>query len=409
LEFLNRHYEKVILAILLLIFILLLANLTSNVVAVDDSPLDKPNMHRVDKERVSNDDWKAMDRDGRLKNADSTWSPHFEDGYLVDLTFPVVAARCPFCDRLVRLEYFSGEPCPTPDCGRTLPARKPPWTRPRPGAPQIAVEELYDDDNDGFSFRYEVQNNTNPADPASHPPLWQRLYVTGVNRVELGGKLTVVNAPKDEPDSRWYIQIDIPEKDRQGNILRDSTGAIRYRRPMLWLDSTVDIDGTKFKVVEITPRYAEDSAEASAAATNESTARLQAGDLEIEMQVNQPAYYPEQKIFMSDLGSNEEYRVDVGDVITMGNNLVGQAQYKVTATDTDKLQVTLIDIQNNQTVIGTEAIVPKEMRVRKREALPGMIGGAGMSEQPGTAMPYQPGATMPYQPGALQPTVPRTY
>ncbi len=366
-EFLKRHYEKIILALLLVLFSLLLVGLLSSEVGRSVSPLDMPEMHKVDHAIIDFQGDSRFDIPGQLSQVDQVWQLQKEGREVEGLTSPMLIARCPYCERLLPFNYFDKNGphnCPFAECGREIPVpdESIAWVRPEYGPGGATAEDLYDDDFDGFSARYELYWGSDPMNPMSHPPLWERLYVTDVKQVELGGTLKVVNAPTNTKENNWYIQVDTPELDAMGR----PTGGTK--KNLLFLKDKIKLDNREFQVTEITPRYPSDATDAVTAAGNESTARLKLvnGDLELELGVNKPAYYPERKIFMKDLGSKEEYAVDVNDIIVMGNNMIGQVRYKVESLDPEKRTVALIDEMGNRETIREQAIIPPEMRAKER-------------------------------------------
>ena len=112
------------------------------------------------------------------------------------------------------------------------------------------LDALYDSDGDGFSNRYEIAKSTDPTDAASHPPLWHRLKVSKIAAARLPVKLLGVNTyPKngvDSPKEDWEIFCRVPKfNKRKGWQLRDTTIALGNK-------INVDYDeNVKYLVVDV--------------------------------------------------------------------------------------------------------------------------------------------------------------
>ena len=77
-------------------------------------------------------------------------------------------------------------------------------------------------DGDGFSNRYEIAQKKRPNDATDHPPLWHRLRVVGVRKVELPIRFMGVNTNKKADKKNWEIQYNLPRTSRRGKVRIES-------------------------------------------------------------------------------------------------------------------------------------------------------------------------------------------
>ena len=244
-NFLKRYYDKVILLALFILFVGLMLSVLSkveetSVIKADDLKLPprKPDHECVDDK---SDDFKA---DVLWKKAAMVWNSGAKGSETAsDLIKAEKLAVCPYCSEkagdtkvLVPFSAFGGK-CPNADCGKDLPT---PENNPEdtllvtandtdgdrisnedekkyglnPDDPNDATGDL---DGDGFSNRYEISQKTAPNNPNEHPPLWHRLRVVGIRKVELPIKLMVVNTNNVSDKSKWDIQYNLP-RTRRGQV-----------------------------------------------------------------------------------------------------------------------------------------------------------------------------------------------
>ena len=220
-EFINKHYEKLILMAMLLFFVFAMVNvlsIASKTGEVTDADLRIPTK-RPDHEVLA----RESDEFNTAKIWDSTrlnWlKADFRDKnseliFYSDLVeFPGLASclvgkddagKESGCGLLIPKVYFTGKKCP--NCGREL---KTPPDRPKIRRNVITADDSdgdgmpnnyeqtnnlnpadpydaqYDRDGDGFSNVFEMEQNTSPVNPRNHPPLWYRLRLVAVRRIVL--------------------------------------------------------------------------------------------------------------------------------------------------------------------------------------------------------------------------------
>ena len=200
-DFLNKHYEKVILLAVMLVFFIGMIfvigelnntkNITSDSLKIKKREADQSAITEEEKKRDYNiaADWKKGSFSWAKSSVRNAKSNALWYSDLVQFT-PV--SECPFCLKLIPLTAFNATPCPNPDCGKLL--QKPP-ARPKyrrnvitaddsdgdgmPNAfetkyglnPANPRDAQYDADGDGFTNCYEQMMNTDPTNPRSKPPL----------------------------------------------------------------------------------------------------------------------------------------------------------------------------------------------------------------------------------------------
>ena len=281
-EFLNKHYEKLILLGMLLFFILAMVNVISianDVRNVKDTDLEvkvsrKKYAPDVDKKELQGSfalkniwdngtfNWKpAVSREklkGSLFHSDMTHLP----GLAVCLIGKDQNGKNSGCGMLVPLVYFNGHDCP--NCGRKLPA---PPIRPKrrrnvitpddsdgdgmPNAfeatnkldPFNPYDALYDKDGDGFSNYYEMEQNTDPTNARNHPPLWHRLRLVDVRRVPLALTFQAINTNGFDDPKLWSLQFN--------ETVVDSRGRKREKTHFLSLNRLINIEGRRYRIVNV--------------------------------------------------------------------------------------------------------------------------------------------------------------
>jgi len=395
-DFLSKHYEKLILLGMLLFFIFAMVDVLSiarQTGEVKESDLNIP----------------RRDPDYKPQNAkDAAFQPSklWETGKLVwaagasrdqakgaafysDFTeFPGLAVcmvgkndkgQEEGCGALVPRFYFSGKPCP--NCGRIL---KVPPDRPKMRRNVITADDsdgdgmpndyekkynldvnnpydaLYDADGDGFSNIYEMEHNTDPTNARNHPPLWYRLRFVAVRRVVLPVSFRALNTNKQTDPQRWDIQLNLKQKNSR-------TGKETERTQMSRLNSTIQIEGRRYRIMKV-ERILSDSSggvrkkDAPVAGGVRDESEDKAQDLskiyleedlnpsqrnkgltpdKLEMQIGKPAYSSDRRPIFEDVGLPEgkrsEHIVRVGERFRLGNYQTGTTDYILHSFDEKKM------------------------------------------------------------------------
>lgn len=357
-EFLKRHYEKLILltlSVISLFAVLYMASVIGDTKEVTDRDLKIPTRSpdyktleselekygkaaAEDREKYSdavklyaasdkfNADkliaatpmrWKASVRRSAKGPAEAPFS---------DLVAIFKMARCPHCERVVPFVYFSDGHCPT--CKGEL--KKPSGRAKR--ALIITAEDsdgdgisdadeerynfdkndagdaLLDADGDGFSNLFEIQNQTDPRNPNSCPPHWYRLRFYGMDRVELPIRLTSVDTG-DKPDPKnWEALIKLETRNmRTGRLVkRDNSYRIG--------DELLDFEGRNYRIVAMAPEKRVEKGEGglekvidSYSVTlreirSEEDANNKEPLDELKLVLGLPAYSPDRRVIIEDIG-----------------------------------------------------------------------------------------------------------
>ncbi|QSH42490.1 hypothetical protein P0136_02490 [Lentisphaerota bacterium ZTH] len=352
-DFLKRHYEKIILSLLLIVFIMLLIYLikiikSTNEITKEDLKIPTP---RADYRPVDFlKDQYVLDK---LFNKGSEWQrsvPRVKgDKVYTDLLVPFKCARCPHCRKIVPKFFFLNPPhkCPIHGCGKPLP--KPvkveskekafvfkPNDWDNDGIPNAVEEKIgldpkfpedaNDDlDNDGFSNLFEYNNKTNINNAKSHPPMYKRLKLVDLRRTVLDAELMkVIASGKDKKN--WDVQVNV------------NNGK---KTKFITLGDPITLDRRGYSIVDITHNVKEIKRGNSILKKDNSTVTLKSDDdrFTIVMQVGKPVYSPLPKAIVVDLSNGREYQLDSGDKFSLGNKKTRISKYKVLEIDTKKRQI----------------------------------------------------------------------
>ena len=394
-DFINKHYEKLILLGMLLFFILAMVNvlsIASQTSEVKDSDLKIPT-RQPDFEPEAD---KAVFKVSAIRNAGAyVWekagarNKQASVDYYSDLTeFPGLAVCLvgkddsgneSGCGMMVPKTLFSDKACP--NCGRIL---KTPPERPKMRRNVITPDDsdgdgmsnqdeekyrfdkfnpydaLYDADGDGFSNVYEIENKTDPTSIRQHPPLWFLLRFVAVRRVELPITFQSINTNRSDDPRKWDLQL---------NMLQ--IGKAKPKTELVRLNDTVKIENRRYKIVKIERILADSSGKsvkkeetvAGGVAKNDTDkaqdlskiyleeeldfTRKKNGDKpdKLEMQVLKPVYSSDRRPVFEDVGLPEGKRnsrvLRVGETFTMGNRRTGLSYYILRSFDEKKMTATL--------------------------------------------------------------------
>lgn len=414
-DFLKRHYEKVILVGLFVLFIGLMFFVQSIVgstsqVTEKDLKLPEP---KVDYQNKDPKD-ETFNADKRWNDTKLVWDPNNsrEKGKVYsDFVSVFPMALCPYCKEsrekekgmeysmLIPLADFSVKTgngvtkgfCP--ECGHELP---PP---PEKSAAELASTEAdrdgdgipneveskfgmnpddpndarYDSDGDGFSNAFEIANDTAPNDATKHPPLWWRLYIKDIRKVELPVKFMALSDNGSKDKEMWSLQFNHPDPRRPGRI---TSTFLRKGR-------SIKIEGRTYVVTDVERRFEQRKRQGGALVGGEGKEVTESVDVsrvyltekprdpkatpdKLVMVVNQPAYSSDKRPVLCDSGDTTEprpeYVLKIGDTISLGlfnvegnetaDNMGGGkrprrvilARYKLKEVDSEKMILRFEDV-----------------------------------------------------------------
>ena len=418
----NKHYEKLILLAVMLVFVLgmvfLLGTLerTSNISEKDlQIPRRSADYQNADPKHEDFNiakQWEKGTFNWKRGEARKLANAQFCYSDLVKFT-PI--SQCPFCNNLVPLSYFSDKNCPVPSCGKLL---KTPPQRTKLRRSVITADDSdgdgmsdtfesrygldtknprdaqYDKDGDGFSNIFEMTVNTDPGNARSHLPLWNRLRLLAVARVVLPVTFKALNDNNTDNQEMWDCQFNV-------QVLNRRTGKMRESSRMLKVGDELRIEGRNYKLVKVDRKRraktdaemkaeAEKSGHAGARYVDESIAHFveqlapeakYVAD-KLEMQVGKTAYSSDRRPIMVDDGllpderDREENKLALkpGQKFKLGNKTIGIEEYEMYAYDDKTKTVILhrvvrgkgdptVDGRGKKMLVTSEGSIPEDCRI----------------------------------------------
>ncbi|MBQ7730310.1 MAG: hypothetical protein IJT68_00580 [Lentisphaeria bacterium] len=386
-KFLQAHYEKIILAALLIIFTALLyyqlmfiQRAQNKYVDAKVNPVQKPS------------DYESIDFSVgpkyKMETIFSDWNTvaSVEDvANKTQMMAPYPMAECVFCHALIPANAYPaiGETkngkCPA--CGKAL-------------APRVKVEENElagkadqngngipdewekeqnisaeythpdsDEDNDGFSLIQEFKAKTDPTDAASHPKYITQVYVDAISQQRFTGlELVSVDMTKEDKKN-WQATFNVVRNNRKrSEFVRIDVGTFKNNNVDF---SVVDIevdDKTQTPVVYI----------------------QRVGKVErIACRPKQPVYDPAPRVRFLNVLLGRKFISSVGAEFSLGTDKTGKEVYKVVSADPVTKDVVVESVGDNPETIKI-GLAPKETATDAGRTLP-----------PGTPPTTTNGRTLP--------------
>ena len=390
-DFIKRHYEKLLLLSMLVLFI----GIMIYVVGIAEKTRKTKDEALTIKESVLLEN-KVVPKTGNepefnltsvLEGGKSDWRPSTQREFFVqgnkavpgtfsDLVVPVRIASCPHCQDLIPRYYFKTNlACPACADGlHDVPLR--PKQRRRlvtdsdwdgdglPNSyetskgldPRNFDDQLADADRDGFSNLFEYENDTDPKNPRSRMPLWWRLRYISNDSVVLPVRFKGIEtnaSPRDK--SRWLLQIGYLATDRFGRIILDEKGSPRESSQPASLNDEIRFDGKIYKIVEANLKQTQDKKRNTQ--IDESTIKVvqvlpagvkSAPDV-LVMKAGQDVRSNDKRLTVEDVGTplletadknggngRRRYILRVGDSFVMGNRLTGTETYLLRNVDENR-------------------------------------------------------------------------
>ena len=376
-KFLLAHYEKIILALLLIIFTALLyyqlmfiQRAQNQEVAIKVKPVQNPSDYQPI-------DFSA-DKKFRLETIFSEWNtvevsePSPEKAQLMS---PYPMAECVYCHSLIPANAFPaiGETkngkCPA--CGKALAPRikvdtdellgkadqngngiPDEWEKEHNITASNSSAE-FDEDSDGFTLIQEYKAKTNPTDPLSHPKYLSQVYVSAVSRQRFTG-LELVSVDMTKKDKKdWTATF---------NVVRNNNRRSAFVQINV---STFTSNNVSFSVIDIEVDEK----------TQEPVVYIQrVGKVErIPCRVKQPVYDPAPRVRFLNALYDRTFTSSVGATFKLGTAKTGEELYKVVSADPTTKEVVVETVSEDTTVPGeTFKIlpVPKETAADAAQTTP---------------------------------------
>lgn len=405
-QFLKRHYEKMILAVLLLLFIASLVYLIQIMESTNDVTKADLNIPTRAPDYEETDFTKEAFTTKYIFMKDTQWNVSEArdpaDKSFTDLVIPFECARCPHCGRIVPLRDFKQEPHKCPVCNGEL--KTPPERARGPvvigtpddsngnGIPDLIEQKLgwdprdpesgmSDMAGDGFSsvFKYKYFGSATGAaaimNPKMHPPMYMRLHVVALRKTLLDVILKKV-VPAGTKGDEFDIQLAVDNGQKTlFKVLNDK----------------ILLDKKQYEIVKVIPKFTKLQQGSVIVEKDESRIVLNSvdGKYTLEMKVGEPVYSPNPKAIVRDDGIDEELTLDENDTFQMGTDKTGITRYKVTKIDIEKEKVELKDLTSRGGklyTISKTLLMPKPLRK-----------GGGFESSPErapTAPPVPPGSNI---------------
>ena len=223
-------------------------------------------------------------------------TPHAADrqNYHSDLVDIFKMAECPYCHYGVPYYCFTtSHKCLI--CGGELkspPAKIKKRRRPTPD----------DLDGDGFSNLYEINvSNTDPRNPTSCPPLWRRLRFKKMAKIKLPIQISGIDVGNNPDPKTWEASIKLEFRDPR-------TGKMRRREQDCKIGDTLNFDGRKYMLTSIERLFEKDD-NGIERKKDIVTLRMVAADdreksevHELKLVFGQPVYSSDLRVVLEDIG-----------------------------------------------------------------------------------------------------------
>jgi len=383
--FLYKHYEKLILAVFLLVFVFSLIYLImvfsqSKDITVDDLQIkpegtnyvavfDENGKENIEKDGAEGDAaapkgkfdvWNTLKMENEWVHSVKR-NPDSLD--YSDLLIPFKAARCDKCKKLIPCAAFALKKCPL--CGED------------PGVVKESAPEQKntDEDNDGLPDKLERTVGLNPADPSdkwtdldedgflnytefqlgtklndakSHPPLADRLALVGIVRKRLTLRLVDVKNRDSKDKKNWLIQLKVIGKRGRATTEFKAVGdtVTLDKRKGSSSDMYIIVDADYKTVEKFDPKLKQP------VEINVSTITIQnamnSADKPIKVVIGKPVYEKRTRIALKDTLTGKVYKLKDKETFTAGDANSGTESYTVMKVDLPKKEWVEIKGKDNK-------------------------------------------------------------
>ena len=385
-RFLTKHYEKIVLAISLLIFIISLVYLIavfSQSMVINEQDLmlknNKPDYVQIF-DAKGNTNLKKGEKNpynfmAILTNGDH-WMKSINRGTKIpvstDLMVPFKAARCFYCKKIIPLIYFDKEEdCIL--CHKSLHRIKTEttkdvdkdqipdeWEKKYGLEPMKASDKMLDKDNDGYPnyIEYIANPQTEPNNPKSHPSLAERVYLKALKRTKLPIMLKSVMKNGEEDKSKWLVQVKNKFKGK-------------WRTSFVKIGETVKVAGDEYKITDVNFKMKDvyNKKIKQPVPTNVSEIVIEkvaaSKPSPITVKMKKPVYQNEVKIIIADYIEDKPIATFVGDTFKLGDERIGIESFTVKDIkykSKDNQDTTIVIQANDKNK--TEFIIGKEAKLQ---------------------------------------------
>ena len=400
--FLKKHYEKILLAVLLTVFICLLAfqlvlwrqNELIQVEKMKGFREPPPNYQQQKFEDAASPFraletlpekplWRvAMSRDGNQR-------------LFTDLMVPYTMALCPYCNRVIPANSFpAGEgvgECPFPDCKKNLRAPYnltqekdldtdgdgiPDKEEIRMGLnPKDGSDAAVDSDDDGFSNYEEFVSKTDMRNAKSRPPYHEKLFVRSIIRAKLPFRLKNVSFTDKRVKENAQIQLEIERPRRQ---VRFQTIFVRLNEGFPKAAGLNQRNAPPpYKVIDVIPKFTKENGfEVNA---SQVVVQKRSNGEKIVLDIGKDVFEPKIKavLALNLVNDLKEYEVYVGSKFQNGIEMkTGVDRYEVVDIDQQKNTVTVKYTGDNPNyrdktfVIEKHSILQRKIDAARKNARP---------------------------------------
>jgi hypothetical protein len=381
LNFLSKHYEKIVLALFLLVFVFSLVYLivvfSKSTEITEADLMVRPEGREY--ERLFNDDGTENVSEGEkpkyavLKELadEPVWRKSVKrnenDDIATDLLIPFQAARCQGCHKIIPCISYKKKKCPL--CGCVLGEIKAPpksggggGDTDKDGMPDVyeAAHHLdiknpgdkwEDLDEDGFPNFTEFKADTNPDDAKSHPPLADRLRLAALKRKKLNVKLVNVITYNSKIKSKWVVQLKLVKR-------RKWRDAFRKIGDNLTLDSkgleVYEIKDIIYKVEEVFDKNLGQPMPKNVSVMILQNA-MDKSDKPIKVRIGKPVYANKVVLVFEDTFNEKRYSAKEGGQFTVGDAASGRRIYTVLSLNMKEKTVVIKDKTGKKFTIGRKS------------------------------------------------------
>lgn len=383
--FLMRHYEKILLAALLSVFIGLLAlqlvlwRQNEQIQVEKMKGFKEPPPNYV---QIQFDDKKSPFRALESLPEKPQWNvAGTREGnttLFTDFMVSYPMALCPYCNRVIPASSFpTGDgagKCPFPDCRKTLHAPYnsaqekesdsdfdgiPDKEEIRLGLnPKDASDADADYDDDGFSNYEEFISKTDHKNTMDRPRYHEKLFVRSVTRAKLPFRLKNVSFTGSREKQNAQVQMEL-ERFR---------GRVRTQDKFLKLNDLFQSLAGQFKVVDLNPKFVRS---ANGIEENQSTVtvrKMSTGE-NIVLEIGKVIYEPRVKAVLGInlVNDSKDFEVFEKSKFSVGKMKTGIDTYSVVKIDQNKNTVTVkFERDGKEYLIGTQPLLQQKINaVRK--------------------------------------------